>query len=462
MAKIRNLLSRRQILKTTSCGFGYLAFAAMAAESARAEAVYRDPLASRAPHIRPRAKRVIFLYMEGGPSQIDTCDYKPDLNRLAGKTVKFSGEGQQFKRKLRPSDWSFQRSPKTGHYFSELVPHLSDVSPDLCILRGMHTDSSAHVQAAFMLHTGAINVVRPSMGSWVVYGLGTETQNLPAFVTINPSYNLGGLQNFSSAFLPTCYQGTRFSLSGDVMPNIKSVGSSGARQRRYLDLLQAGNQEHLERSPVNSDIEALIHSYELAYRMQGTVPDVLDVSRESPAIKKLYGVRDTHLHLFPAQCLRARRLAEAGVRFIQLTHPGWDTHVNQYQRLPKLCQDVDQPIAALITDLKQRGMLDDTLVVWGGEFGRTPVEENEGDGRPHQAHGYSMFLAGGGVKGGIMHGNTDETGARAVEGRIHIHDLHATILYLLGLDHERLVHRHAGREFRLTDVYGRVVKEILA
>ena len=462
MTDTGNTFSRRHLLKTASCGFGYLAFAAMATESARAETTYRDPLASRASHIRPRAKRIIFLYMQGGPSQIDMFDDKPALKKLAGKTIEFSGEGQQFKRKLRPSDWSFHRSPKTGFSFSELVPHLSEVSPDLCILRGMHTDSSSHTPAAFMLHTGALNVVRPSMGSWIVYGLGTESRDLPAFVTINPTSSIGGTQNYASSFLPACYQGTRFSLGRDVMPHIKNSSASGARQRRYLDLLQAGNQEHLRRSGANPDIEGLIHSYELAYRMQGAVPDVLDVSRESAATKKLYGVKDDSLHLFSAQCLRARRLAEAGVRFIQITHPGWDTHVDQFRRLPTLCRAVDQPIAALITDLKQRGMLDDTLVVWGGEFGRTPAEENVGDGRPHQGTGYTMFLAGGGVKGGLLHGKTDETGHRAVEGKVHVHDLHATMLYLLGLDHERLVYRHAGRDFRLTDVYGRVAKEILA
>jgi hypothetical protein len=456
-------MSRRDLLRATGCGFGYLAFAAMATEAARAAGdAYQSPLAPKKPHFKPRAKRVIFLFMQGGPSQIDMFDHKPALEKLAGKTVEFSGEGQQFKQKLRPSDWRFERDPKTGFLFSELIPHLSGVSEDLCILRGMHTDSSSHTPAAFMLHTGAMNVVRPSTGSWIVYGLGTENENLPAFVTINPVKALGGAQNYAASFLPACYQGTRFLGAGEVMPHIKNASISDVRQRRFLDLLQARNQAHVGRSGVNPDVEGLIHSYELAYRMQAAVPDVMDCSRESAATKRLYGVDDAYLHLFPAQCLRARRLAEAGVRFIQVTNQGWDTHFKQREDLPKRCKDVDQPIAALITDLKQRGMLDDTLVVWGGEFGRTPAEENSGDGRMHQATGYTMFLAGGGVKGGMLYGKTDETGSRAVEGKMHVHDLHATILHLLGLDHERLVYRHAGRDFRLTDVYGRVPEQILA
>ena len=456
-----SLISRRHLLKTTACGFGYLALSGLATETAQAASTNQRPLAARPPHFVPRARRVIFLYMEGGPSQLDMMDYKPALKRLAGKSVQLREDGKRYTGDLMPSAWRFHRSPESGLYFSELLPYLSRVSNEVCVLNGMHTNSAAHAPATILLHTGAANFVRPSMGSWTVYGLGTENDDLPGFVTIDPIEHLGGAQNYASAFLPACFQGTRLTGDGNVMQNLKDPLGNASRQRRYLEFVQSSNSEFQQRQAVNPEIEGMIQSFELAFRMQHALPEVMDISRESKGTLKLYGIRSTEPRQFSVQCLMARRLAEAGVRFIQVTRGGWDHHQGLREGLPGTCRDVDQPIAGLITDLKQRGLLEDTLVVWGGEFGRTAAEQNAGSGRRHQNLGYSMFLAGGGVRGGTSYGATDETGSRAVEGRVHIHDLHATILHLLGLDHRRLTYRHAGRDYRLTDVYGRVVDEII-
>jgi hypothetical protein len=451
--------SRREFLRS-GFGLGSLALAGLTANQVTANTDGGNPLRYQPSHSEPKAKRVIMLYMEGGPSQIDMMDYKPELEKLAGKTIGLREDKYQFQGALMPSKWKFNPSLKTGLQFSELLPNLSLISDELCLLNGMHTDSTSHTPATLMLHTGAFNVVRPSVGSWVVYGLGTENENLPAFITINPVDHLGGTQNYSSAFLPASYQGTRLGVQDDVMPNLN--GLNNTRQRRYLDLLEADNREYLSRHKPNPKIEAMIQSFELAFRMQSALPRVMELGNEPTHIKEMYGITGTDRNKFANQCLTARRLAEAGVRFIQLTKRGWDNHTDLPKSLPDRCRDIDQPIAGLILDLKQRGMLDETLVVWGGEFGRSSAEQNSGAGRRHQSLGYTMFLAGGGVKGGIKHGATDETGSRAVLGKVHIHDLHATILHLMGIDHEALTYRYAGRDFRLTDVYGNVVHEILA
>ena len=456
---IADSLSRRELLRS-GCGFAYLALAGMAAKTNAAE--IPNGLTSKLPHHPPRAKRVIMLYMEGGPSQLDTLEYKPALKQLAGKRVELGEDSFRFHGGLMPSHWRFRPNPKTGVYFSDLLPHLRSVSEELCLLSGMHTDSAAHAPATMMFHTGAFRFVRPSMGSWVVYGLGSDNENLPAFVTINPIDHLGGPQNYGSSFLPASYQATKITTKEDAIPHLANSFETTERQRQFLNLVQSQNRDYLQRRRSSPEVEALIHTYELAFQMQADLPEAMDIQHESAHTKRLYGITSDDKNLFSVQCLMARRLAEAGVRFIQLTSRGWDHHAALAQGLSGRCRDVDRAIAGLILDLKQRGMLDETLIVWGGEFGRSAAEQNSGDGRRHQSLGYTMFLAGGGVQGGIRYGATDETGSRAVEGRVHIHDLHATILHLLGLDHRRLTFRFSGRDFRLTDVYGRVVAPILA
>jgi hypothetical protein len=323
----------------------------------------------------------------------------------------------------------------------------------------MYTDNPAHPQATIALHTGSATFVRPSVGAWVLYGLGTQNQNLPGFITINPPANLGGAQNYSNAFLPAAYQGTRVGNNGSIS-NIAHALTSG-QQRKQLDLVQVMNKELAARHGGNSELDGVIESYELGFRMEGAVPDLMDISKESRSTLDLYGVGNGPASTFGRQCLMARRFAEAGVRFIEINHGGWDQHSNLVAKHTSNATEVDKPIAGLITDLKQRNMLKDTLIVWGGEFGRTPAAQSN-DGRNHNNRGYTMWMAGGGVKGGQAYGKTDEYGATSVENKVHTHDLHATILALLGLDHERLTYRYAGREFRLTDVKGNVVKDIIA
>lgn len=466
--------TRRRFLQAGTCGFGYLALAGIASTQAHGETVFQNPLAARTTHFEPRAKRVIFMFMQGGPSQYETLEHNPDVAAAAEMTG--GGEnrpandkpadGKKKKKRTRakkilPPRFKFQPAGQSGLMISELFPHLSQHADDLCLLNGMHTDSPAHPQATVMLHTGSVNFVRPSLGSWVIYGLGTENQNLPGFVTINPIKRLGGAQNYGSAFLPASYQGTRFGVGPQAMENITATGPAAKRQREQLDLIQAMNLDYLSGAPENSQIEGIIQSYELAFRMQSAVPDVMDFSAEPQATKDKYGISAGPTNNFGSQCLMARRLAEAGVRFIEINFRGWDQHNNLTKKIASNCRAIDQPISALMDDLKDRGMLDDTLIVWGGEFGRTPEGQNQ-DGRRHNNRGYSMFLAGGGVKGGMRLGRTDPLTGAAVERRVHTHDLHATILHLLGLDHERLTYRYAGRDFRLTDVYGNVVKEILS
>ena len=461
-----SLLSRREILKSTSCGFGYLALAGLFSQAARAASEPAGPLMPKKPHFTPRAKRVIFMFMQGGPSHVDMFDYKPGLEKDDGKAPSSSGNYKAGNRKLMKSPWKFTPSGHSGLPISELLPNLAKHADDLCLLNGMHTDLPNHPQAAVQLHTGSFQFVRPSMGAWVLYGLGTENQELPGFITINPITRVGGAVNFGSSFLPAPFQGTPIggegqNLSKAAIPNIANRELSREQQRKQLDLLQSINRDRLAQDKVNSELEGVIESYELAFRMQSAVPKIMDFRDESPTTLESYGIGGGPTDNFGRQCLMARRFAEAGVRFIEVGHGGWDQHQQLRNRLTANCTAIDQPIAALLADLKQRDMLKDTLVVWGGEFGRTPHAQNE-DGRDHNAVGYSMWMAGGGVKGGLRYGATDEHGIRSVEDKMHIHDLHATVLHLLGLDHERLTYRYSGRDFRLTDVHGVVAKGILA
>ena len=449
--------SRRDLLKSMSCGFGYVALAGLLGNSSARAGVASHPLAPKLPHFAPRAKRVIFMFMQGGPSHLDSFDFKPELLKAGNDTV---DDKQKRKQLLKPQT-QFRPRGKSGLPISDFFPHLSEHADDLCVLNGMHTDSPAHPQATVMVHTGSTNFVRPSMGAWVVYGLGTENENLPGFVTINPTGGGGGAQNYGSAFLPATFQGTRLGTKAGSIANIRNPRLSAKEQREQLNLLQSMNRDFLGLNRENKELEGVIESYELAYRMQTAVPNVLDLAKEPDSIKERYGINEKATEDFGMQCLMARRLAEEGVRFIQVTSGGWDHHNSLQKRMGDKCASIDQPIATLIQDLKDRGMFEDTLIIWGGEFGRSPDGQN-GGGRRHNNRGYSMWLAGGGVKGGLRYGSTDPLGGTAVSDKLHTHDLHATILYLLGLDHEGLTYRYAGRDFRLTDVHGTVAHDIVA
>lgn len=446
-------ISRRSLLRSSSAGFGYLALSGLLAEQS-ARAALANPLASKPPHFPAKAKRIIFLFMEGAMSQMDTLEYKPELQRNGGKGGPGGGT-------LTASQFKFSQHGETGSWFSELLPNIAKHADKLCWLRGLHTDTPAHPQAVVQLHTGSANaaLTRPSMGSWLLYGLGTANQDLPGYITINPSPNFGGAVNYGSAFLPAHYQGTRISDQG-YLPNLKAA-SAASLQRKQLDLIQSMNRD-LAASPGAPDpVEGIIASYELGFRMQDKVPELLDISKEPQHVREAYGVKDGAAGSFARQCLMARRLSEAGVRFVEICHPGWDHHNNLHKGLIDRTSAVDQPTAALLADLEQRGLLQDTLVLFGSEFGRMPTSQGP-DGRDHNITGYPMFLAGAGVKKGFTFGATDEYGIKAVEGRMHTNDLHATLLALMGLDHERLTYRYAGRDFRLTDVRGEVAQEIFA
>jgi len=451
--------SRRQALQTASCGFGYLAFSALSTLEARANA---NPLAPRQSHFPARAKRVIFLAMQGGPSHVDTFDHKPKLAEDSGRQAKGYA-------KLLGSPFEFHPRGESGLPISDLFPRVAGHADDLCVINSMHTDLPNHPQATTMMHTGSFQFVRPSLGAWTLYGLGTQNASLPGFVTLSPP---NGARNYGSAFLPAVYQGTpigrasrrrfgRAAADAEPVENIDNPLLDRELQRVQLDYVKSLNEAKLRRDRYHPEVEGIIESYELAFRMQDELPDVMSLAGESDAIRRLYGLDDPTTAEFGRQCLSARRLADAGVRFIQLNHRNWDHHRNLKNGLEQRCAEVDRPIAGLLEDLKQRDMLKDTLVMWSGEFGRTPHGQN-GNGRDHNNEGYSLWMAGGGVKGGIRHGATDEHGYQAIADKVHIHDWHATILHLLGLDHEQLTFRYAGRDFRLTDVHGEVVEGILA
>jgi len=447
-------LTRRTLLKRSIFGFGYLAFAGVASFAAGRV----SPLAAKSGHFAARAKRVIFLAMRGAPSQHDLFDPKPAVNRLDGKASEVQG------RKYVASPWKFARHGRSGLEISEALPHLSRHADELCVIRSMKTDDQTHTASFVQLHTGSARFVRPSIGSWVLYGLGSENENLPGFVTIRPTIQFGGVQNYGCAFLPAMFQGTPIWNPQQPNGGVEDIANRRMPrelQRQHLDLIQSYNQSAAARSPQDSRIEGVIQSYELAFRMQMTLPEVMDLSKETASTQAKYGLGNPATDAFGRQCLLARRLAESGVRFIELMDEDWDQHLNMKEALGARCRAVDQPIAALLDDLKQHGLLDDTLLVWGGEFGRTP-DNDRPDGRNHNSHGFTMWLAGGGVKGGQAYGATDELGYRAVDKAVHVHDLHATVLHLLGLDHERLTFRQNGRDFRLTDVYGNVVRDLIA
>lgn len=468
-------MSRRELLRTSGAGFANLALSGLLAEEAllgRTQAGgHADPLAPRSPHFAPRARRVIFLFMHGGPSQVDTFDYKPLLQRDHGKPLPFAKPRVVSSEtgNLLGSPWRFRRRGESGAWVSELFPHLADTVDDLCIIRSMHGSNSRHGGALLELHTGSDTFVRPSMGSWITYGLGTENRDLPGFVTICPSLTHGGVNNWSSAFLPAVYQGTPIgnaSVPSDRAKIPFIAGSKPTRrdlQRMELDMLREVNLEHLDREGPDAALEGRIASFELAFRMQSAAPELQDLSGETPATLRLYGLNDPTTQNFGRQCLMARRFVERGVRFVQVSHSyKWDQHEGLHRDHARNAQEVDRPIAGLIRDLKARGLLEDTLVLWGGEFGRTPTAEGGRDGRDHNPEGFTVWLAGGGVKGGFHHGATDDYGYFAAEQKVHVHDLHATILHLLGLNHEKLTYRYAGRDFRLTDVAGRIARDIIA
>lgn len=467
--------SRRSILKRAAAGFGSLAAASVLAQFSEAGQRLADAPTLPLPHHAARAKRIIFLFMSGGPSQVDTFDHKPLLTRDDGKPLPFAKPEIQFNAtsNLLKSPWRFRQHGESGLWVSELFPKLAAHVDDLCMLHSIHGTNPAHGGAVMKLHTGSDNFVRPSMGSWVSYGLGTENSNLPAFVTICPTLAFGGINNWSSAFLPATFQGT--SLGNASVPSnqahvkfIRNPRLSRELQQLQLARLEKMNRDHMARAGAEASLEARLQSFELAFRMQSELPRIEDLSTESEATHKMYGMDNPVTANFGRMCMMARRFAEAGVRFIQVTHNDdkvqWDQHSDLKTGHEKNAREVDQPIAALLHDLKTRGLLEDTLIWWGGEFGRTPTAESVGPGagRDHNQEGFTMWLAGGGVKGGFRYGSTDDYGYYAAEDKVHIHDLHATLLDLLGLDHERLTYRHAGRDFRLTDVEGHVVREIYA
>jgi hypothetical protein len=462
------------MLRRSSVGFGSLALASMLANKSPVSAANENEksLAARPPLFAARAKRIIFLLMAGGPSQVDTFDPKPLLTRDDGKPLPFAKPRVQFNStgNLLKSPWKFQQYGQSGLWVSELFPHLARRADDLCLIHSVHGTNPAHGGAMMKLHTGTDNFTRPSIGSWVSYGLGTENANLPSFVTICPSLAFGGIHNWGSAFLPAEHHGTPL---GDAsVPSdkarIKYTNSDRSRdiQRLYLQRLHAMNHEHLSSVEAAASLEARINSFELAFRMQSDLPRIEDISGESAATLTLYGLDNPVTANFGRMCLMARRFAEAGVRFIQVTHSDnkvqWDQHSELKQGHEKNAREVDLPIAGLLADLKNRGLLEDTLVWWGSEFGRTPTAEGTTDGRDHNPEGFTMWLAGGGVKSGFRYGSTDDYGYYAAENKVHVHDLHATLLHALGLDHERLTYRYAGRDFRLTDVEGQVVHELFA
>ena len=451
-------LSRREMLQRSGTGFGALALQALLAREARG--------GIQAPPLPGTAKRVIFLFMHGGPSTVDLFDPKPLLSRDNGKPFPLESPritSHKSENLLLQSPWSCRQHGQSGAQVCDLLPKIAAIADDLCFVKSMHCSNSRHGGALLELHTGSDTFTRPSMGSWINYGLGSENDNLPGFITINPSGSHGGAGAWSSAFLPAKFSGTRISGEGASMkvPFIDNPLHDQTKQRKELDLLASFNREHLAQRGADSELESRIASYELAFKMQMEVPGVQDISNEPEHIKKLYGADVDPTKSFGEQCLMARRFSEAGVRFVQVTHRYWDSHGNLKRDHEKLSAEMDKPVAGLISDLKQRGLLDETLVLWGGEFGRTPTAQGK-DGRDHNPHGFTMFMAGGGIKAGTVYGSTDDYGYYAEDQPVHFHDLHATILHLMGIDHLEFTYRYAGRDFRLTDVYGDVIKGILA
>jgi hypothetical protein len=460
-------LSRRDVLCRIGGGFGALALGSVFADAGllAAESRAANPLAPKAPHFPAKAKRLIFLFMNGGPSHVDTFDPKPELKKHEGEKLPDSIRKKATRNndgKLFGSPFKFKAYGQSGIEVSELYPEVGGVIDDVCVLRSMYTDNPNHEPGLLMMNSGNMQPIRPSMGSWLTYALGSDNQNLPGYIVLCPGKPVVGPQLWSNSFLPGVYQGTHINnRNSDPKTIIRDVNNrylSAKQQRDQLDLLQAMNEVHLEQRGRDEQLEARIASLEMAYRMQGEAQEAFDVSKEPLALRARYGDGE-----FANACIMARRLVQRGVRVVQIYYGDgqpWDDHGDILNHR-KHAEKTDRPIAALLKDLKASGMLDETLVLWGGEFGRTPTSQGA-KGRDHHSTGFSMWMAGGGVRGGMVHGATDEFGMHAVENRVHIHDLHATILHLMGLDHEKLTFRYSGRDFRLTDVHGQVVKEIIA
>jgi len=465
--------SRRSFLKNAGAGFGMLALSSLLREEGLlAQADPSNPLAPKAPHAAPRARSVIFLFMSGGPSHVDLFEPKPELERLAGQPIPesfgmFKTRRAVSKNKLKPSIWPYRHHGESGLEISDALPHIASCADDLCVLRGCYGDSVTHPESVYLMNTGSILMGRPSLGSWAAYGLGTENRNMPAFVVLpDPSgWVKGGAPAWGNGYLPAVYQGTILRGGETPILNLNTPkGVAGEQQKSTLDLINRLNREDLAGKEEDTELAARISAYELAFRMQSHAQEVVEVRGESPATRALYGLDDKVTQEFGLRCLLARRMVERGVRFVQLycgDTNGWDGHSDMSGNHGKLCAQSDKPVAGLLKDLKARGLLDSTLVVWGGEFGRTPMSEGS-DGRDHNPHGFCMWLAGGGVKGGQAIGATDAVGLRAAEEKTHVHDIHATILHLMGIDHTRLTYRHQGRNQRLTDVAGTVIAKALA
>lgn len=470
-------ISRREMLNQSACGFGAVALSALLGQNAYGQtADYNptNPLAPKQPHYTPKAKNVIFLYMDGGPSHVDTFDYKPLLKKFNGQDPRQAIgklEPTQFDNigKVMQSPWEFKQHGESGAWVSDLFPHIATVADDLTFVKSMTSKFPEHTAANYFLHTGSGLQGRPSMGAWVGYGLGTHNQNLPGFVVLNGGLiPPGGLDNFNSGYLPAAYQGSVFNPGNAPVANIKPSETNPALQRSKLDLMRQLDATSKSRFAGEEQVESAILNYETAFRMQTAVPDLLDLTGESDTVKKMYGLDSdfNQTKTFGRQCLLARRLVERGVRFIELTCPGgngdrWDQHNGLVKGHNMNCKTVDQPIAALITDLKKLGLLDETLVIWTGEFGRTPFAQGK-NGRDHNPFGFTTWMAGGGVKPGITYGATDEFGYKAIENKVEIHDLHATMLHLLGIDHTKSTFRFSSRDMRLTDVHGNILHDILA
>ena len=453
-------LTRRQFLNRAGMGFGALSLAALFSKGLLSWAAANDvSVTPHAPHFPAKAKRVVHIFAQGAPSHIDTWDPKPALVKYDGQAI--SGANGVAMR----SPFKFAKKGRSGLEVSEVFPKLGEVVDDLCVIRSMHTDIPAHEIATVFMNTGHTRLARPSIGSWVLYGLGAENENLPGYISLRPGGNApGGSQNWGSAFLPTVYQGMSVNTSvtsvNRIIENIRNQYTVMPEQRRQLDLVHKLNEIHSQNLQKEAVLEARLEAFEMAFKMQTEATDAFDVSREPAPVRERYGSGRQAIQL-----IIARRLLERGVRFVQVWDGGWDHHQDLEDRLPEKARGIDQPLAAFITDLKERGLFDSTLVVWGGEFGRTPTRDRNGfddAGRDHNSQAFSTVLAGGGVRGGIVHGATDEFGAKSVENKVHVHDLHATILHLLGLDHKKLTYRYNGRDFRLTDVAGSVVEGIVA
>jgi hypothetical protein len=466
--------NRRSLMTAGATGIGSIALLDLLARcdagQPSAAAAPNRPLAAKEPHFKPRAKRIIFLFMHGGPSHVDTFDHKPELTKQDGKPLPFDKPRIQFAQtgNLLKSPWGFKQYGQSGAWVSDLFPNVGQCVDDITFIKSIHGSNEAHGGALLKIHTGSDTFVRPSMGAWISYGLGTENENLPSFVTINPTLGHGGVRNFGSAFLPPIHQATRIGSSGSGMKAATIENLTNDKVSPDLQTLQLGLLTDLDRlkrqrpiTPADAALQARIDSFELAFRMQTSAPKLLDISDETEATLKLYGIDGGPTDNYGRQCLMARRMSESGVRFVQASHAYWDQHSELKEKHTELAAQVDKPIAGLLTDLKQRGLLDETLVIWGAEFGRTPTAQGT-NGRDHNPHAFTWWMAGGGVKRGFSYGRSDDFGFYAAEDKVHVHDLHATILALLGLDHERLTFRYGGRNFRLTDVEGRVVDNIFA